>query len=180
MAQVMLKGTFNGKGYADTWLPRPLEGELRNKYGSGFKHIVMSRMTEDHILSVGEKKLPQSGRFMQSGAPEMLSLEMLKGNWAGLKDISSIMLSASAAKALFGDADPLNQTVRIDNQMDVTVTGVYQDLPRNSDFSDVKFFSTFDLLLSHNEWMQDVADKWDNNSFFLYVQIQPNTSFEAE
>jgi hypothetical protein len=31
---------------------------------------------------------------MQAGAPEMLSLEMLKGTWAGLTDISSIMLSA--------------------------------------------------------------------------------------
>ncbi|CAA9486006.1 MAG: Acidobacterial duplicated orphan permease (function unknown) [uncultured Segetibacter sp.] len=180
IAQVMSSGTFNGKGYAEPWLARPLEGELRNKYGSGFKQIVMSRLSEEHILSVGEKKLSQTGRFMQPGAPEMLSLEMLKGTWSGLTDLSSIMLSASAAKALFGNADPLHQTVRIDNKTDVKVTGVYQDLPRNSDFSNVQFLSTWDLMLSQNQWMQDVADNWGNTSFFMYVQIHPNTSFEAE
>ena len=41
IAQVMIRGSFNGKGFADTWLPRPLEGELRNKYASSFKKIVM-------------------------------------------------------------------------------------------------------------------------------------------
>jgi hypothetical protein len=178
IAQVMIKGTFNGKGFADTWLARPLEGELRNKYGSSFKKIVMSRTSEDHILSVGEKKLSHTGRFMQAGAPEMLSLEMLKGNWSGLTDISSIMLSASAAKALFGNADPLHQTVRMDNKMDVKVTGVYQDLPGNSDFSNVKFLCTWDLVLAQNEWMQKVADNWNNSSFFMYVQIEPNTTME--
>jgi ABC-type antimicrobial peptide transport system permease subunit len=175
---VMSKGTFNGKVYTDVWLARPLEDELRNKYGSSFKQIVMSRVDEDHILSVGEKKLSQTGRFMQPGAPEMLSLEMLKGTWAGLKDISSIMLSASTAKALFGNADPLHQTVRIDNKTDVKVTGVYQDLPRNSEFSNVQFLSTWDLVLAQNEWMRNVVDNWDNTSFFMYVQIQPNTAME--
>jgi ABC-type antimicrobial peptide transport system permease subunit len=178
IAQVMSKGTFNGKVYTDIWLARPLEDELRNKYGSSFKQIVMSRVNEDHILSAGEKKLSQTGRFMQAGAPEMLSLEMLKGTWAGLKDIYSIMLSASSAKALFGDADPLHQTIRIDNKTDVKVTGVYQDLPHNSEFSGVKFLSTWDLVLAQNDWMRNVVDSWDNTSFFMYVQIQPNTTME--
>jgi ABC-type antimicrobial peptide transport system permease subunit len=88
------------------------------------------------------------------------------------------MLSASTAKALFGDVDPLHQTVRLDNKTDVKVTGVYRDLPRNSEFSDVKFLSTWDLVLSQNEWMQKVADDWGNTSFFMYVQIQPNTTME--
>src|SRR5688500_4129880 len=115
IAQVMSKGSFGGQGFSSSSLPRPLESELRNKYGNNFKNIVMSRWNEGHILSVGNKKISQVGRFMQAGAPEMLSLEMIKGTWAGLKDPSSIMLSASAAKALFGDLDPLDKMMRIDN-----------------------------------------------------------------
>ena len=101
IAQVMIKGNFNGQGSSSHALPRPLEQELRNKYGRNFKHIVMSRWNEGHILSVGDKKISQTGRFMQEGAPEMLSLKMLGGNWNGLKDPHSIILSSSAAKALF-------------------------------------------------------------------------------
>jgi putative ABC transport system permease protein len=179
IAQVMVRGNFNGNRFATTSLPRPLEQEIRNKYGRNFKQIVMSRWNEGHILSVGDKKISPTGRFMQEGAPEMLSLEMRSGNRAGLKDPHSILLAASTAKALFGDEDPLNKMIRIDNALDVKVTGVYEDLPRNTEFSDVKFISTWDLLISNNKWMQNAADNWGNTSFLMYVQIQPNTSFAS-
>jgi putative ABC transport system permease protein len=179
IAQVMVRGNFNGNRFATTSLPRPLEQEIRNKYGRNFKQVVMSRWNEGHILSVGDKKISPTGRFMQEGAPEMLSLEMRSGNRAGLKDPHSILLAASTAKALFGDEDPLNKMIRIDNDLDVKVTGVYEDLPRNTEFSDVKFISTWDLLISNNKWMQNAADNWGNTSFLMYVQIQPNTSFAS-
>ena len=41
----------------------------------------------------------------------MFSLNMIKGNIHGLNDPSSILLSASLAKTLFGSADPMNKTV---------------------------------------------------------------------
>src|SRR3954468_12790549 len=119
IAQVMVKGNYNGQGFSSFALPRPLEQELRNKYGRNFKHIVMSRWNEGHILSVGDKKVSQSGRFMQEGAPELLTLKMVTGTWSGLKDPHSIMLAASTAKALFGDSNPVDEILRIDNQMDV-------------------------------------------------------------
>ena len=54
---------------------------------------------------------------MDDGAPEMFHLKMVKGSWSGLKDPYSIMLSASIAKALFGDTDPLDQLVMINNKI---------------------------------------------------------------
>jgi ABC-type antimicrobial peptide transport system permease subunit len=104
---------------------------------------------------------------------------MEKGTHGGLKDKHSIMLSSSAAKALFGDEDPMDKMMRIDNQMDVKVTGVFKDLPYNTEFGDLKFLSTWDLLLSYNQWMADAVDKWGNTSFLMYVQIAPNTTFES-
>ena len=179
IAQVMIKGNFNGQGFAAVSLPRPIEFELRNKYGSPFKNIVMSRWNEGHILSVGDKKISKSGRFMQEGAAEMLTLQMVEGSWSGLKDPHSIMLAASTAKALFGDINPVDKILRIDNQMDVKVTGVYKDLPANTEFKDLKFISTWDLLMSNNKWMEDAKDNWGNNSFLMYVQLQPNTTFDG-
>jgi putative ABC transport system permease protein len=179
IAQVWVKGDYNGKGFAGDALPRPLEQEMRNKYGQHFKQIVMSRWNEDHILSVGDKKLSQSGRFMQAGAPEMLSLKMHSGNWAGLKDPHSIILSASLAKAFFGNEDAMNKTIRMDNETDVKVTGVYEDLPPNTSFKNLHFIAPWDLMIANNKWMEDAADKWGDNSFLMYVQLQPNRSFES-
>jgi putative ABC transport system permease protein len=179
IAQVMTSYNFNGQRGTDIAMPRPLEFELRNKYGRSFKNIVMSRWDEEHILSTDDKKISQVGRFMQPGAPEMLSLQMLRGSWGGLKDPHSIMISSSTAKAIFSDKDPVDKMMRIDNQMDVKVTGVYKDLPDNSDFKYLKFISSWDLLMSYNKWMQDAADTWDNSSFLIYVQLQPNTTFDG-
>src|SRR6188768_663615 len=179
IAQVMIKYNFNGQRGSSFSLARPLEQELRNKYGRYFKHIVMSRWNEGHILSVANKKISQTGRFMQEGVPEMLSLKMLGGSWSGLKDPHSIILSSSAAKSLFGDEDPMNQMMRIDNQMDVKVTGIYEDLPHNTEFNDIKFISSWDLLIANKKWMQEAADQWGNSSFLMYVQLQPNTTHEA-
>lgn len=178
IAMVMQKENFNGNQSTQISLPRPLEFELRNKYGSNFKHIVMSFWEGEHILSVGDKKIASSGRFMQAAAPEMLSLEMVKGTWADLKDPASIMLSASAARAIFGDEDPIDKMMRIDNRMDVRVTGVYKDLPYNTEFKNMKFLSTWDIWIANNDWMKNAKDQWGNNSFLIYVQIQPNTTFE--
>jgi putative ABC transport system permease protein len=176
IAQVMAKRNFNAQQASTQSQPRPLEFELRNKYGHSFKNIVMSRWTEGHTLSVGDKKISSSGRFMQEGAPELLTLEMIKGAWSGLKDPHSIMLSLSVATALFGDEDPMDKTVQIDNQMQVKVTGIYKDIPYNSEFQALKFISTWDLLMSNNKWMEDAKDKWDNSSFLIYVQLHPNVS----
>ena len=138
----------------------------------------MSFWEGDHILSIGNKKITTTGRFMQPGAPEMLSLKMLSGTWQGLNDPSSIMISASTAKALFGKDVPLHKTIRINNKMQVKVTGVYEDIAYNSEFRNTKFISTWDLWMANNDWMKNARENWTNNSFLIHVQIQPNTTFE--
>jgi hypothetical protein len=96
---------------------------------------------------------------------------MLKGTRAGLKDISSIMLSASAAKAYFGDKDPVNQSMKIDNSMEVQVTGVYEDLPDNSTFAGLEFISPWELFFANTEWIKTAQDPWRPNAFNILVQL---------
>ena len=78
---------------------------------------------------------------MDPGGLDMLSLKMLKGNYHSLDDLHSIVLSKSAAEAFFGKEDPINKTLKIDNRIDVVVTGVYEDIPDNSRYADVQFFA---------------------------------------
>lgn len=108
IARVMENDTYNGEIRTGTAIPLPLEAALRNNYGSDFKHIVIASWTERHTLSVGDKKVSYPGTFIGAGAPEMLTLNMLKGARNGLKDPSSILISQSVAKALYmGKAFPL-------------------------------------------------------------------------
>src|SRR6185295_10685966 len=133
IAQVIQNVSNNGE--VQTWrgVPYPLADELRKNYGGDFKHIVMSIDWGEHLLNCNEKKLKQTGAFFEKDAPEMFSLKMVNGAQS-LSDPASILLSQSAAKAWFGNEDPLNKMIKIDDRPAVKVTGVYKDFPKNSTF----------------------------------------------
>lgn len=154
-------------------IPRPLEMALRNNYASDFTYISMSSWSGDHLLVVGENKFTKTGSFVQVDFPKMMTLQIRQGSIDGLRDPSSILLSASLAKAMFGDTDPLNQLVRIDGTMDAKVTAIYEDLPDNSTFKGQDFFSSWELLLTVEPWMKTAETQWGNNSFQLFAQLAP-------
>ncbi|HJP63959.1 MAG TPA: ABC transporter permease, partial [Mucilaginibacter sp.] len=156
----------------------PLLTELKTNYKENFKHVVMASWDVDNILSAGDKKLSRTGLYMDPDAPEMLTLKMIHGSRAGLKDPYSIMLSASTSKAFFGDVNPVNQVMKINNKLTVKVTGVYEDLPLNCQFKDLKFLSTAALWIIDNPWIKERAmTDWQNHFLKIYAEINPNTDF---
>ncbi len=176
IAQVMHQRTVNGEIKTNLGVPIPLGKELRTSYASDFNHVLMSSWTNKHILTFGDAKFTKMGNYMSPKAPEVLSLKMLRGTWSGLKDPSSILLSESTAKALFGDANPMDKLVKIDNELNVKVTGVYEDLPYNSDFKELNFIAPWDLYVSSTDWVKEAQDlsEWGNNSFQIFVEIAQN------
>lgn len=170
---------MNGQTLSTPILPSALADELRTKYGSHFKQVVMAALGGDHILSAGDTKLSLHGEFMEAAGPELFTLNMLQGTRSGLTDPHSIIISQSAAKALFGNDNPMGKLIKIDNsdRMDVKVTGVYEDLPHNTAFHDMKFYAPFDLAVSANTWMQQPS--FTNDFLNIYVAISDHTTFQA-
>ncbi|HEY9000254.1 MAG TPA: ABC transporter permease [Mucilaginibacter sp.] len=176
LVRVMQHQTFNGERGTKGALPLPLGHKLRDEYtgpSKDFKYVVMSTWTNDHILAFKDKKLNQSGNCIQPEAPEMFALKMLKGTRGGLKDESSILLSAKLAKALFGNADPMNQMVKVDNKSVVKVTGVYEDFPRNTSFNDIAFMLPWDFYLA-NPSTKGYLNDWGSNSWQILAQLNAN------
>jgi putative ABC transport system permease protein len=178
IAQVKQNVTNNGE--VQTWgsVPYPLAAELRKSYGSDFKNVVMTAAMGDHMLALDNKKLTRHGGFMESNAPEMFSLEMIKGNKDALKDPSSILISASTAKAYFDDANPMGKTLKIDNQINGKVAGVYTDLPQNSTFADLGFLGSWEMFYNAND-IKSIKEPWRPNFATLYVQMADNTDMAA-
>jgi len=182
IAQVMQKQTQAGGGITTfNDMSFPMGKELQTEYGSDFKHVVMSSFEGDHVLSSNNEHFSERGMYMDVAAPEMFSLKMIKGNYDALKDPHSIIISASTAKTVFGNKEPVDQLMRIDNRLDVKVTGVFEDLPANTSFYGMNFFAPWDLYKTSEGWIvnSDKESKWDNNSFQLFVQITDNGNFEA-
>jgi putative ABC transport system permease protein len=173
IVQVMQHQTMNGEIGTQQSIPIPLGYKLRHDYKGDFKYAVLSTFGDRYVVANGNKKLTQTGNFMQPEAPEMLTLKMLRGSRNGLKDPSSILLSASLAKALFGNADPINQVLKIDNKLNVKVTGVYEDLPHNTTFNDMAFMAPWDLYLTTDPYLKIAENRWGNNSWQIIAQLRP-------
>ena len=179
IAQVMQNMTSNGEIGTQRAIPFPLGKELQTKYGSSFRYLVMSSLQGDHILSIGNQKLSKPGSYMDVEAPRLLSLKMVKGTSAGLRDQNSILLSESVAKALFGTTDPMSKFIKIDNKEDVKITGVYEDIPFNTRFKELTFIAPWSLYVTSEDWIKRARDEnqWGNNSFQLFTQLADRANF---
>jgi ABC-type antimicrobial peptide transport system permease subunit len=178
IAQVMQHVTNNGEVQTVPVVPYPLANELRKNYGSDFTKVILGGGGGDHLLTVGDKKLKQPGSYFEPGITELLNLKMLKGSKDALKDPSSIILSQSAAIAFFGDKDPIDQHIKIDNDIQAKVAGVYEDLPDNSTFAALQFMGPWDLYFNNTNWISTIQDPWRPNAFQLYVQLAENANLD--
>jgi putative ABC transport system permease protein len=170
IAQVMQNVSSNGEIGSGTTIPFLMGEELRKEYGSDFKYISMASWNQEHILALAEKKLTRNGSFFEPSALDMLNVELLKGSRSALNDPKSILLSQSSARAFFGDEDPMGKMMKMDNNLDVKITGVYPDFPTNSTFSEVGFISPWELFVT-SQGLKSMTDPWRCNCFLGYTQL---------
>jgi ABC-type antimicrobial peptide transport system permease subunit len=135
----------------------------------------MSSFPTSSILEHNEKALASTGSFMEVDGPELLDLRMLHGTRAGLTDPSSILLSAATATNFFGEGNPVGEVIRLDDDIDLKVSGVYADLPENSSFrGDFSFIAPLDVLV--NRGGRNFG--WVNNWLQVYVQVEENVDMQ--
>ena len=181
LAQVMTNQTNNGKIETGNAIAMPLGEELRNKYGGDFKNISMSSWNFSHVLAVNDKKISSNGMWVEADFPSMFSLKMIEGNVNSLRDPSSVLLSASIAKALFGNANTaINKTIKLDNKDDYKVAGVYEDLPHNTTLYDAKLFLPWNKYITTEPWLKSAATQWNNHSWQAFVQLNDNVDIAKE
>jgi putative ABC transport system permease protein len=178
IAKVVQSATVNGEFGVGESMPIPLGDELRTAYADDFKYVVMSSKIREHILAYGDRKFIKTGVYLSPQAPDLFTLKMLRGTRAGLKEPASILVAESVAQALFGSTDPLGKLIKIDNQLNVKITGVYEDLPYNTEFREMTFMAPWELYVSSEPWIKANAG-WDNNSFQILAQLTPNADFET-
>jgi putative ABC transport system permease protein len=171
IAQVMQNQTWNGEIGTQEANPAALGEEIRNLYSSDFTHVLQASWNFNHTLTYGEKMFLKPGSYFEPGVADMLSLKMLHGSRDGLKEMNSILLAKSVAETYFGNDNPIGKVLRLDNEVDVKVTGVYEDLPYNTSFRDLTFILPWSLYLSQNQWVLEMDDPWDSNFTRTFAMI---------
>jgi putative ABC transport system permease protein len=112
--------------------------------------------------------------FADANLFNVFTVDVLKGNpKTALSDPFSVMLTEETAKKYFGNEDPMNKTIRANNQFDVKVTGIYKAFPSNAHFHPNILVSFNTLKDSAVYGEEGLRTNWGNNSFFTYI-VLPN------
>ncbi len=105
---------------------------------------------------------------------DMFSFDFVYGNrQTAFRDVSSIILTQSGAKTLFGDINPLGKTINFDSKYPLTVSAVIKDNPQNSSFT-FKALVPWPAYVAQQQWIKTAA--WGNYTFTTYVMLKPTAS----
>lgn len=177
IAQVVQNVTNNGE--VQTWysVPYPLSAELRKNYGSDFKRLAMAVNWGGHGIQSGDKKLSLNGGYFEKDMPDMFSLRMQQGKRNVLNDPSSVLISASAAKACFGTEPAIGKLLQVDKGEPLKVAGVYEDFPRNSTLNNLQFIASWEFLYRVENNFKDMTDPWRPNFTTLFAELNDGVDF---
>lgn len=110
--------------------------------------------------------------FADSSLFKVFDFKLLKGNpSSALRVKHSIVISESLAKKYFNSEDAIGKTLRLNNQVDLNISGIFQDVPGNSHFIADAFitFSSLDDLLGEKR-----LTHWGQFDHYTYVLLTNN------
>jgi putative ABC transport system permease protein len=117
--------------------------------------------------------------FADENLFDVFTVRVLKGNpRTALYDPFSVMLTEEMAEKYFGDEDPMDKTIRFNNQYDARVTGIYKAFPPNAHLHPGMLVSFNTLKDSAIYGAENLRSNWSNNSFFTYLLMPPEFSPE--
>lgn len=118
--------------------------------------------------------------FADTSFFDIFDVTLLSGNpRTALADPNAILLTPEVARRYFGDADPMGKIIRMDNQINFKVTGIYRPLPPNAHFHPTILMSFTTLNDSSIYGEKQLMTNWGNNSFFTYILLPDHYPVES-
>ena len=148
---------------------------------------VLQSWGQNMSFSRGDNVFRESGRHAGPDYFKIFSHPFLAGNpETALEAPNAVVLTETMARKYFGEyftsnPDPriasqeiLGESIRLDNRIDVQVTGVVEDLPENLSVQ-------FDYVVALEEYTQrnSWVDDWGNNGLRMFVTLQKGADASA-
>ena len=116
---------------------------------------------EDKLLSKANYMMVDTCFFETMGIP------VLKGNAKDLIISNSVFVSEHFARETFGSTDPIGKTLSADKQLELTIRGVYKDIPENS------MLSRDFVITVHRDGRYASGNGWNGNDvFYAFARLR--------
>jgi putative ABC transport system permease protein len=120
------------------------------------------------LVANGDVQFYETGiKFTDPEVFSVFDIPLIQGDPAtALTQPFSMVISESTARKYFGDEDPMGQSITVENQLPIKITGIMKDLPENTHLS-------VDMLGSLSTIAQvfgaEFLENWGSNNFHTYI-----------
>ena len=174
IVRVRITQTHGNDTRTNSTVPIPLIREMAARHGGDFSQVALGSWSYNHVIAVGDKQLLMAGMFAEPGLTDILTLRTIDGKKASLDDPSSILITESMAKALYGNVAATGKTLSFDDSTVLRIGGVIPDMPYSSDFRGVNYFVPWSDYEHLHAWVAGSVGSWSTNSFQGFGLLQPH------
>jgi len=166
--------TYEGHTYVFSSNPGPLAPGLKEDFPE-IEHVARSNWETKALFDLGEKTIFENGRFVDEEYLHIFSVDFIAGvAEQSLSKPEQVVISESMAMRFFNRTNVVGETIRVDAENQLTISGVFADLPDNVSVS-FDWLRPYQVYFSQNSWLEH----WGANALQTYVQIKPNTDLAA-
>ena len=172
IARVFMNATVGDRSIEGPAAPAPIAATLQDDYPAVESATILQHQT-DVGVRIGDRSLMANGvvETDTSFFKVFGGFRFVNGNRAtALQPTDAVVLTQGAAQRFFGEANPMGQTLTLDDQT-LRVTGIIENVPATSH---IDFEAVARLNLPEQR-----TTNWISNSFFSYLKLRPGTSIEA-
>jgi putative ABC transport system permease protein len=110
----------------------------------------------------------ENALYVDKSIFEVFTFPMIKGDpQTALSTAYSMVMTEDTAEKYFGEKDPIGKILKVDNQFDFTVTGIVENVPKNSHFT-FDILCSFETLYARNRQLMEV---WLNFNLYTYLLL---------
>ncbi|MGO4919243.1 ABC transporter permease [Maribacter spongiicola] len=153
----------------------PMAETLKRDYPQVESSVRFRTVGSMYVKKVGGDRSAKENQitYADSTVFEFFGINLIAGNAkTALTGTNSLVLTKTAAEKHFGSTDLIGQNLLLDNTDTYTVTGVIDDMPKNSYFKDYSVF----LAMAGNVASRE--DNWGGNNYFTFIKLIPGVTAE--
>lgn len=168
--QLLINAHYNNK--INTWRSVPLPAyEAMKTAHHQIANVAVTGWGAERLIVFNDKKLIRPSYWVSKEFLTMFEYKFIAGDpQIAFNDPKSIVITQSLGEELFDAADPMGKVVRVNDESDLTVTGIIEDVPGNSSF-DFDYLIPWKERENTNPWVVDNQDNWGNNSFQVFLEL---------
>jgi len=166
--------TYSGKMSTFHATPGPMAKAVKSEI-PGIKNAAILSNYDKMVFALGDKAINEKGAYADPEIFPMLELPFVYGTASNaFHELHAVVINETMSKKLFGDANPVGKPLKMNNEQDFIVTGVFKDLPKNSTFQ-FHWLAPLENIAHKQPWMQ----VWGANWARTYIELEPSANINA-